>query len=536
MKSISEEQVHEEPQSIKDVSDIIGGYGPWQRAIFLIIIFFGFPSAWHNLSITFLAPDISHWCSPPDSLLNYTIDSWKDFAIPKEEDMDGKSYSSCEMYKINSNLSSLTVDRNQTVPCKTWQYDHSFYYSTVIEKWNLVCGRSWLKSMSQSVYMAGYLTGCLLLGQLSDSFGRRPIMLLGLVILLISGIVCAFAPYFWLFTVTRFLTAVGRCGMFVTGFVLLLEVVGPEWRPVLGVAREIGWAAGFITLPGLAWLLRDWFYLQLTISLLVVLYFVTYWIIPESPRWLLTHDRDEEAKIILTKASRKNGFHKPIEESVNKLKDFITKDLVESKAKQKATLLDLFKTPNMRKKTINVCFNWFVNSFVFYGLSLNTEDLGGNLYINFSIAGAVEFPAYLCTIVAIKRLGRRIPLMSTMVAGGIACALTTLFPEHLWARVTLTMFGKFCITCSYVIIYVFSAEIYPTVVRNVGVGCSSTCARIGAIVAPFMKEVGAVSHPSVPFGIFGGFSVAAGLLCLLLPETNEKTLPDTLQQGEEFEK
>jgi OCT family organic cation transporter-like MFS transporter 4/5 len=51
------------------------------------------------------------------------------------------------------------------------------------------------------------------------------------------------------------------------------------------------------------------------------------------------------------------------------------------------------------------------------------------------------------------------------------------------------MIGKFCVTCSFGIIYVYSAEIYPTVVRGVGVGSSSMVGRIGSILAPFVKEL-----------------------------------------------
>ena len=58
-----------------------------------------------------------------------------------------------------------------------------------------------------------------------------------------------------------------------------------------------------------------------------------------------------------------------------------------------------------------------------------------------------------------------------------------------WLRITFAMIGKFCVTSSFGIIYVYSAEIYPTVVRNVGVGSSSMVGRIGSILAPFVKEM-----------------------------------------------
>lgn len=67
----------------------------------------------------------------------------------------------------------------------------------------------------------------------------------------------------------------------------------------------------------------------------------------------------------------------------------------------KSSLLDLLKQPKLRPRTCCIYLTWFVTAFVYYGLSLNTNNLGGNPYYNFLVSGAVEFPAYvLCIIVS----------------------------------------------------------------------------------------------------------------------------------------
>ena len=70
----------------------------------------------------------------------------------------------------------------------------------------------------------------------------------------------------------------------------------------------------------------------------------------------------------------------------------------------------------------------FVNSLVYYGLSLNSSGLGGNDYINFLILGAVEFPAYIMCHFTLKYLGRRWPLAVCMVIGGASLLLTLPIP------------------------------------------------------------------------------------------------------------
>ena len=58
-----------------------------------------------------------------------------------------------------------------------------------------------------------------------------------------------------------------------------------------------------------------------------------------------------------------------------------------------------------------------------------------------------------------------------------------------WLVILLAMVGKFCISASFAIIYVFSAELYPTVVRNIGVGSGSFFARVGGITAPYIAQL-----------------------------------------------
>ena len=96
---------------------------------------------------------------------------------------------------------------------------------------------------------------------------------------------------------------------------------------------------------------------------------------------------------------------------------------------ESVTIIDLLRTPNLRYRTLNFYYNWFVNSFVYYGLSLNSGNLGGDLYINIFIGGAVEIPAYTLSIFALLKTGRRMPLCISMVVGGVACLCTMIFEK-----------------------------------------------------------------------------------------------------------
>ncbi|XP_022237075.1 organic cation transporter protein-like isoform X2 [Limulus polyphemus] len=497
----------DEAQEINDLVDITGNFGSWQKRVFLIAFFVIMPNSCHILVMTFFAPDIDHWCSRPPAYSNLTINQWKSLAIPPVKNKnDNATYSHCLIYKNITDSPSRVEQSNVT--CTSWEYDNSFYTSTVVDEWDLVCGSDWLLSLSTTVVMAGFLFSVFICGQLSDRYGRRPIILTCIALSLLSGLACAFSTTFVMFIIFRFIIASGISGATTTSFVLLMESVGVDYRDVLGICFEFGWALGYIILPGLAWFIRDWSNLQLAITVPVALFFSLWWFLPESPRWLLSQNKAEQLQKELEKVLKLNNRQvSNLEGVVKRLINRENKDK-EQPSKKQATFVNLLLTPNMRSKTLNIYFNWFVNSFVYYGLSLNTSNLGGNPFLNFFIAGAVEFPSYGASVFAIKYLGRRIPLMVTMVVGGLACFLTIPIQD----------------------------EIYPTVVRNVGVGSSSTCARIGSMVAPFVKELGKATNQGVPLGIFGGLSIAAGLLILRLPETKNKPLPDTLEEGEKFGK
>jgi len=517
---------------------------------FLVISLLGIPAAWNMLAITFMAPTESdNWCARPPAFSPWSAEQWKLYAIPTEEKDDKTVYQRCMMYNISYDsppAGTITEPggNNETlIPCRSWpsgqegggqstyEYDLTRFPETVINAFDMVCDAEQYVAHSQSSYMVGILLGALLGGMCADMFGRRLTLLIFTITFLVFGISAAFATSVIVFMLLRFLVAFSMMALFTTGFVYALESVGGPWRAVLGISYEYTFAIGFMSLAGIAYVLKPWWKLQLCITIPAIVFFSFYFIIPESPRWLLTKGREEEAREIVEKICKTNGRpYKP------------TMKLVDEPAKEeegpRATIFDLFKTPNLRWRTLNFYYNWFVNSFVYYGLSLNSGNLGGDLFVNIFIGGAVEIPAYTLSIFVLLKSGRRIALCSSMVVGGIACLCTMFFTKGYytldWPIVTFAMIGKFCISASFAIVYVYSAEVFPTVLRTTGVGSSSMCARFGSISAPYIAIYGGKAYRHLPVILFGVTSILAGLLALLLPETKGKSLPDTIEQGEVF--
>ncbi|KAJ8026960.1 Solute carrier family 22 member 6-A [Holothuria leucospilota] len=97
------------------------------------------------------------------------------------------------------------------------------------------------------------------------------------------------------------------------------------------------------------------------------------------------------------------------------------------------------------------------------------------------------------------------------------------------------MIGKFGISASFALVYIYAVEVFPTPLRSVGLGMCSTASRIGSISTPLILLLDEIWEP-LPLLIFGSSAIIGGLLVLFLPETRGKDLPETIEEGELFNK
>lgn len=121
---------------------------------------------------------------------------------------------------------------------------------------------------------------------------------------------------------------------------------------------------------------------------------------PESARWLVSQKRYKEADEVLQKAASVNGTVLP-ENWWEQLDDSTTG--APGAPTKKLTGADLFRTPELRKRTLVVFFLWPVISMVYYGMAMKANVLGGDIYVNFIFAAFVEIPALFIVYLLIDR-------------------------------------------------------------------------------------------------------------------------------------
>ncbi|XP_054250039.1 solute carrier family 22 member 3 [Indicator indicator] len=518
-----------------------GEFGRFQKRVFFLLCQTGITFSSLFASVVFLgqAPD-DYWCRIPGAAelserCGWTLEEERNFTVLPLRLGNRSSSGECERLDISWDTSvtctsPLTCYGNcstgnlQLTMCQgNWVYKKP--HSSIVSEYDLVCGDAWMLDFSQAILNLGFLVGAFTLGYAADRYGRILIYLLSCLGVGICGIIVAFAPNFTVFLIFRFLQGTFGKGTWMTGYVIVTEIVGSDQRTV-GIVIQIFFTLGIMILPGIAYLVPTWQGIQLAISLPNFLFLLYYWVVPESPRWLLTRKKGEKALKIMHNIAKHNGKY---------LSPHYSEITISNKEVSNPSFLDLVRTPQMRRNTLILMYAWFASALIYQGLVMRLGIIGGNLYLDFFISGAVELPAALLILVTIDRIGRRLPFAISNMVAGIACLITAFLPEDIrWLKMTVATLGRLGITMAFEIVYLVNTELYPTTLRNFGVSlCSSLC-DLGGIIAPFLLFRLAAIWLELPLIIFSILAVVCGLLVLLLPETKGISLPETVEDVEQL--
>ncbi|XP_077989789.1 organic cation transporter protein-like [Glandiceps talaboti] len=515
------------------LKNVVGEFGLYQKRCVFFLCLTMVPVAMRITSQVFMLASTDHWCSVPESvdlikqceLLNITDDCagtvWS-LLVPTDKDettcQSGFKRSRCKRYNYNgTDFDALWAERDlntsyDLISChRGWTYDTSQYMSTAIHEFDLVCDDGYQVALVTSIFMLGNALGNIIFGPLSDRIGRLKTLMVTVIVGFVSAIVT--------------------------------ELVGPSKRAMVGVLCNLFFGFGYTGIAILAYFIRDWRHLKFAFNVPCIIFLVYWCFIPESPRWLLSKGKIDKAKKIIRKTARvnnvpykKNLFNTQNEELPTDKASYIP-GKNEEVNQVHVSPLEIFRYPNMRKKCCILLYVSFSTGIVYYGFIFNTSNIGGSDYINAGIAGAVEIPAYITIGILIEtRLGRRLTYFILTILCGVLSLATIFTPTRghlLWIRILLSSMGKFVAGGVHALNYIYSGELYPTVVRSFGASFTSMFGLIGAFLAPQIL-ISRILWQHLPQLVFCILPTISAFLALHLPETRGRKLPDTMEEGESF--
>ena len=464
-------------------------------------------------------------------------------------DLDNGIYSQCSSYtnKLNQSLQMPNKTLLETQSCSKWVYSEDIFASSIVSDLNLVCEREIYVSHANMMSMVGIMMGSLLCGSAADQLGRKKSFVFIWWFLTIVSFCTVFVASIPTFLIFRLLITATALGIYMPIFVLITEMVAPQKRVHANTCANVGWTVGLVVLVLLAYFFRYWKSLQLAMSIPMVFVGVSYvWLIPESPRWLLSKGRHAEARAIIVKMATVNRKELPenflLKQICGEERGGNEKVAIENRnpLPRNRNLLLLFRSRVLSFRVAVLSFAWAAITAFYYGVTLNMGTIiPGDIYMNFLIMSVLEVMVHFIVPLSLRYVGRKVFYCAVSLIGGGAFIATilplTLMDDSYLVQLGLFL-GKFCISGAFNAIWLYTSELFPTTARQSGIGVCSFIGRVGGIVSPYIATLNTVIDGPIgeaaPLLVFGAAAVTAGLLCLLLPETSGQKLPETVEEAE----
>ncbi|XP_061558439.1 solute carrier family 22 member 4-like [Phycodurus eques] len=504
----------------------LGTWGRFQLMVFFLLCSTILPNGTGSFSLVFITDTPRHRCRITELNLSQ---EWREAAVPLEV-VDGEPQpSSCRRYRLDllRNLSAggllpgldVNLSSLEQEDCVDgWVYGTEVYQSTVVSEFD--------QPLTATIFFLGVLVGSFFSGVLADRFGRKMVLFATIIIQAVFTLVQIAAPSWEVFCLFLFCSGLGNISNYVSCFILGTEILTGNARVIYSsAAASLGFTLGYMTLPLFAYFLRSWKTLLLAIGLPGLFYIPLWWVLPESPMWLLSQGRVMEAEAIVKKAAKMNRLVAP-----EKIFGDFELNANEESPVERYTILDLVTKRSTAMTTVLLCWVWFTLNICYFGLSLNTSQLHADPYISCFLSAVVEMPAYVSCSLAIRYLPRRLAVVAAFLTMGLALLFIQLVPQSiLGLAVALEMLGKFAATAGTSLLYAFTAELYPTGLRNTASGTCVMVSRTGSCLAPFLIQMN-IYFKYLPYITLGTLAMLSVLATLFLPETFRRPLPGTLEQ------
>ncbi|XP_027441575.2 solute carrier family 22 member 14 isoform X3 [Zalophus californianus] len=444
-----------------NILDVVGEFGTFQKRLVALTFIPNILLAFFMFADIFVFTAQKPYCNTSWILAvdpNLSEAQQLNLTLPREPN---GSFQTCLMYlPVAWDLESIIqFGLNYTESCQDgWIYPETKKRSLVNE-FDLVCGKDRDTEGVQTMLTAGLLIASLIFGFVSDKLGRYPTILMSLLGLAIFGFGAAFVNSFHQYLFFRFGVSQALVGYAISSLCLATEWLMGQHRAHAIILEHCFFSVGILFLTGLAYSLPHWRLLFLVGGAPVFLLISYIWIVPESPRWLLMKGKLEDAKQVLCYAASVNKKVIPL--------SLLDKLQLPGKKVTKASVLDYYNNKHFLKVTLVMGCVCFTVGYSYFTLSLKLKNLGVDLHFTQVIPGIMEVPACLCCIFFLEQMGRKWSLIATLFQGSLMCLLVLILPSELKSMIILmVVLGEFSLAASVSVFFIYTAELLPTVLRN----------------------------------------------------------------------
>ncbi|KAG8363075.1 hypothetical protein BUALT_BualtUnG0006700 [Buddleja alternifolia] len=415
------------------------------------------------------------------------------------------------------------------LPKDSWSWDLPAHAS-IISEWSLECASPIIRGLPVSSFFLGCFVGGFVLATLADSFlGRKKTLVLSCLLMSLPGLLnAAVSTNIWMYSGLRFISGLGRSIVGTCALVLSTELVGKKWRGSVGICGFILFTLGFLSLPGIAFLLRgsSWRFIYLCTCFPPVFYSIlVYFFVHESPRWLFVKGRKQEftetLRSLANSPETRSSFGDHIEWADQKSQEH--HDIY-------SALNILLKKRWAFQRLVATMVAGFGMSMIYYGMPYGLGNLSFNLYLSVALNAISEFPASLLAFFLVAKVNRKGSLLGLALLSGIcsmACVLVR--KKGMQNALELVSFSSAC--TAFDVLMIYTLELFPTCVRN---SAATMVRQVGLLAGVLSSMLVAASRKNrwLSYGVFGVTTLICGLFVLLLPETRGRTMCDTVEEEE----
>lgn len=359
-------------------------------------------------------------------------------------------------------------------------------------------------------------------------------------------VVKSFAPNYNTFVLLEMLDSGVSSAIYPSALILAMELAMNEKNILVSCIVLASYPMGQVVTAIIASSLHNYKWLLRVISFFGFLTLPYIWILPESLRWLLVNKKYDRANAMVNKAARMNGIilspksHEIIASACKNTSD-------ELNTENNGSFMDIVRDCSLLTRLAICAFCWMSTAFVTYGVSIISVSLQGDKYFNFMIVSFGAVPGILLTYFMLTYMSRRWSMFASLFITGSSILASKYFDGNATLSLLFFFVGKMFVNHAFSTLYLYTNEMWPTVLRHSVMGVCSMIARFGSIAAPMAPLLVYNTHfytflpftciiqlqiivmQLLPFYLFSGFAFLSAIVILFLPETfRQRKLPDSI--------